>query len=62
MQIRTLQDLKCRGVKFSDELEERFIKEVLARYHGESKSPINEPLDEIIANVYTAISLEQQLK
>lgn len=58
---RSIQDLKCLGVKFTPELEERVINEIKARFRGKRDGVLHEPLGQIIQNEYTVIKLKEEL-
>lgn len=60
--MRSIADLKAKGIEMTPELKERTLKRVWAKLSGEDDGTLDEPLHEIVINEDTAIKLNKELE
>ncbi|QQR83034.1 hypothetical protein IPJ72_04405 [Candidatus Peregrinibacteria bacterium] len=60
--MKFIYDLKHRGIKVTPLLIERVLRDVKNRLTGKRDGVLDEPLDQIVANEYTVIRLEEDYK
>lgn len=56
--MKTLQDLKNRGIDLTDEIKLMVLLEIVDRMEGKTDGILHEPLSQIIANQYTIVKLK----